>query len=87
MIPEYIKKQTTEQLKSYRKKTKVVVIILIMILSLLISFSIYGLIAKDNNPVFISISVVSLFCFGTLPHQFKLMKKIKEEIENRRIIK
>ncbi len=87
MIPEYIKRQTTEQLKSHFKKTRVVVIVLMIMLSLLIFASIYGLLVKDNKPVFISILVVSLFCFGALPHQFKMMRKIKEELKNRRIKK
>ncbi|MEQ6125022.1 hypothetical protein AAON49_12515 [Pseudotenacibaculum sp. MALMAid0570] len=87
MIPQYIKRLTTEQLKSRLKKTRVVVIVLIVMLSVLICASVYGLITKDNNPVFLSILVVGLFCFGTLPHQFKMMRKIKEEIESRRIIK
>ena len=87
MIPEYIKRQTTEQLKSHFKKTKVVVIVIMMMLTLLVCASIYGLITKDNNPVFISILVVSLFCFAAMSHQFKMMRKIKEELKNRRIKK
>ena len=80
MIPEFIKSKTDIQLKIYYKQTKNVLIGLILFLSLLVGYAIYGLLTKDNNPVNISILFVSLFCFAALPHQFKLMNKIKKEI-------
>ena len=86
MISEIIKKRTTEQLKYNYKSTKTVVSILIALLLLLIFAAIYGLLTKDNNPVFISILVVGIFCCGALPHQFKFMKIVKKELYLRKEI-
>lgn len=84
MFSEYFKNRSTEQLKSEVKKTRNVLIVVIILLSLLMCFCFYKLIENNQKPLYISILVVSLFCFGALVHQFKFIRKAKKEIEIRK---
>ena len=81
----FIKNKTNTELIIYYKQSKNVVNGLIIFLSLLVVYAVYGLLTKDNNVTNGSILFVSLFCFGILPHQFKMIKKIEKEIKDRKL--
>ncbi|MFK7953505.1 MAG: hypothetical protein AB8B73_11710 [Ekhidna sp.] len=83
MVKDDLKSKTVEQLMNQLKATKIIAGALIGVLSLLFSVTIYGLIAKDDNAVFIALMVVAFSCSATLPLQFGTMKKIKDELKLR----
>ena len=77
------KNKSTKELEGSLKAMKIISTALIVVISLLLTVTIYGLLFKDNNATFLPLLVVGLSCGGILPMQLASMKKIKKEINSR----
>lgn len=75
--------KSTKELEGSLKAMKIISTALLVVISLLISITIYGLLFKDNKAVFLPLLVVGISCGGILPIQFASMKKIKTELKSR----
>ena len=78
-----LKNQTTEQLTTAMNMLKGITGALIIMIIILLSISIYGLIMKENNTIFIALIAVGTSCSAILTVQFILMNKIKTELQSR----
>lgn len=76
--------KSTKKLKTTLKAMKYISTALIVIIFLLLSITIYGLIFKENQATFLGLFVVGISCGAILPLQFSTMKKIKNELKNRK---
>ncbi len=77
-------KKTTEKLEGKLKIIKIITGALIGLLTFLLVISVYGLIAKESNSIFIALIAVAISCSVILPLQFINMKKIKSELNTRK---
>lgn len=75
--------KSIKELKDTLKVLNIVAYSLLSVIFLLLAFTIYGLLFKENNKTFLALLVVGLSCSAILPLQFSSMKKIKEEIKSR----
>ena len=75
--------KSTKELKDTLKVLNIVAYSLLSVIFLLLAFTIYGLLFKENNKTFLALLVVGLSCSSILPLQFSSMKKIKDEIKSR----
>lgn len=82
-MSENLQSKSSKELESTLKATKVISTALLVVITLLISISIFGLIFKDNNPTFLPLLVVGISCSAILPLQFSTMEKIKTELKSR----
>lgn len=78
-----LESKSTKELEGSLKGLKIISTTLIVVISLLLSITIYGLIFKDNQSTFLPLLVVGLSCGGILPLQFSSIKKIKKELKSR----
>jgi len=78
-----LESKSTKELQGSLKVLKIISIALIIVISLLLSITIYGILFKDNNATFIALFVVGVSCAAILPVQFISMKKIKTELNSR----
>lgn len=79
------KDKSNEKLTSELKGLQIITGALIGIVSLLFIITLYGLLTKDNNKVFIPLMVVAISSGMMIPINFRNMNKIKKEIERREI--
>ena len=79
-----LKEKSTKELTDSLKAVKIISTALILVITLLLSFTIYGMLFKDNNSTFIALFAVGISCGAILPLQFMTMKKIKEELNFRK---
>ncbi|MFY9242081.1 MAG: hypothetical protein WAO74_03545 [Polaribacter sp.] len=82
-MSESLKNKSSKELEGSLKATKVISTALLVVVTLLISITIFGLIFKDNNSTFLPLLVVGISCSAILPLQFATMKKIKTELKSR----
>ena len=80
-----LKNQTKEQLATSMNMLKGITGALIIMVVILLSISIYGLITKQNNTIFISLIAVGTSCSAILTVQFILMNKIQTELKSRKV--
>lgn len=80
-----LKNQTTAQLTTNMNMLKGITGALVIMIIILLSISIYGLITKENNTIFIALIAVGTSCSTILSVQFILMNKIKAELKSREI--
>lgn len=78
-----MKVKEIEKLESQLKATKIITGVLIGVLALLSIVSIYGLIVKENNSIFIALTAVAISLCGVLPILFITMKNIKNKLNAR----
>jgi hypothetical protein len=83
MKKEDLTSKTTEQLKGELKGIQTITGALTGVLIVLFAVTIYGLLALENNTVFIALIAVAISCSAILPMQFSSMKKIKTELKFR----
>jgi hypothetical protein len=83
MTTESFKDKPTKELEGTLKMLKIISYSLSVIIILLLSFTIYGMAAKEDNGTFVALFVVGLSCAAILPLQFESMKKIKNELKTR----
>jgi len=83
MENKVLKSKSTKELEGSLKGLKVISFALVFVISLLLAFTIYGLLFKENNSTFMALLVVGISCSGILPIQFMSMKKIKNELKSR----
>ena len=83
MKKEDLTSKTTEQLKGELKGIQTITGALTGVLIVLFAVTIYGLLALENNTVFIALIAVAVSCSAILPMQFSSMKKIKTELKLR----
>jgi hypothetical protein len=83
MINDNFKSKSNKDLENSLKAMKVISTALLVVVSLLISITVYGLLFKDNNATFLPLLVVGISCSAILPLQFASMKKIKTELKSR----
>ena len=79
-----LKKKSSEGLKSNLKGIQIITIALLFVIGMLLGVTIYGIMTKGMDAVFISLLVVGIGCSAILPLQFITMKKIKEELKSRK---
>ena len=77
------KNKTTKELADTLKMLKIIAISLLVIITLLLSITVYGMLTKEDNGTFIALFVVGISCAGILPLQFASMKKVKDELKSR----
>ena len=80
-----LKKLTTKQLQSNLKLTKAIILGLILVLSFLFIFSIYDLFSSKNKTNAITYICTAICLGATLPIQLENIKKIKRELNKRKI--
>lgn len=71
------------ELKNNLNLIKVLCIALIIVITFLLSITIYGMITRENKTTFVSLFAVGISCATILPYQFSSMKKIKKELASR----
>ena len=79
-----MKNKTTEKLIGEMKMLKIISYALIIVITLLLSISIYGLLTKDDTSVYIPLIVVGISCGAMIPIQLININKIKKEIASRK---
>ena len=79
-----MKNKTTEKLIGEMKMLKIISYALIIVITLLLSISIYGLLTKDDTSVYIPLIVVGISCGAMIPIQLISINKIKKEIASRK---
>lgn len=79
-----LKSKSNKDLENSLKAMKVISTALLVVVSLLISITVYGLLFKDNNATFLPLLVVGISCAGILPIQYLSMHKIKNELKIRK---
>ncbi|MBP1838853.1 hypothetical protein [Formosa algae] len=79
-----MKDKSTKKLNSELKIKKSATISLIIVLALLLCVCIYGLIAKENKSVFISLMIIPFSLSSIVFLNYRNMKKIKNELETRK---
>ncbi|WP_158974996.1 hypothetical protein [Cellulophaga sp. L1A9] len=80
-----MKNKTTEQLKSNLNTIKGITITLIFAITLLIGVTVYGLLTKEDKSTFISLLTVGISCCAILLLHYINMKKIKSELNLRKL--
>ena len=83
-MSENLQSKSSKELEGSLRATKVISTALLVVVTLLISITIFGLIFKDNNSTFLPLLVVGLSCSAILPLQFATMKNIKTELKSRK---
>lgn len=79
-----IKNKPTEKLEGELKGLQVVCGALIVVLSLLLGITIYGMLTKEDNSVFISLMAVAFSLSAMVPILYLNIKKIKKELASRK---
>jgi hypothetical protein len=83
MKNEDLKKKEIEKLERQFTAIKIITGALIGVLTLLFIVSIYGLIVKENNSIFMALIVVAISLCAVLPLLFVTMKNIKNKLNMR----
>ena len=84
MKPNPYKYKSDARLESELKGVKIITLALLLVIGALFAVSLYGLVTKDDNSIFMPLIAVAICCSGILPVQFSSMKKIKEELQLRK---
>ncbi|MBO3697668.1 hypothetical protein [Roseivirga sp. E12] len=77
--------QSTEQLHNNLKAIKIILGALILVFSLLMIITIFGMLTKEDNSVYLPLFIVALSGSAMIPLQLNSMKKIKSEIASREV--
>ena len=78
-----LKNKTIEELQSNLKINKLLSGILIGGITILVGFSIYGLLTKSNSGTYIPLFIMAFSFILIFPINYKNIKKIKKELKSR----
>ncbi|WP_109301438.1 hypothetical protein [Aquimarina sp. AU474] len=84
MEKDDLKSKTNERLNSELKGLKVITGALVVVLSLLFAITIYGVLTKEDNTVFIALMAVAISLSAMIPINYAKIKGINKELKLRK---